>query len=103
WRASATESNSNRDHLRITGALQSCEGGHILVAEEDEPAAMKGIAPSARDHVDGSDGGPRGGEVKVESGNLELLHALLREILRGSREPFPGRSAVDSDYGFRCA
>ena len=102
-RVAATASNPIDNHCRITGALQTWEGGHMLVAEEEEPAAMKGIAAGARDHVDGSDGGPRGGEVKVESGNLELLHALLREILRGSREPFPGRSAVDSDYGFRCA
>src|SRR5881296_1486963 len=102
-RVPATASNSIGDHCRITGALQAWEGGHMLVAEEDEPTAMKGIAARARDHVDGSDGGPRGGEVKVESGNLELLHALLREILRGSRESFPRRSTVNGDCRFSCA
>ena len=102
-RVTAPTSNPIGKHCRITGALQAWEGGHMLVAEEDEPTAMKGIAAGARDHVDGSHGGPRGGEVKVESGNLELLHALLREILGGSRESFPGRSTIDSDCGFSCA
>src|SRR5437899_6479290 len=100
FRVAAAASNPIGNHCRITGALQAWEGGHILVAEEDEPASMKGIAAGARDHVDRADGGPRDGEVKVESGNLKLLHALLREILRGSRESFPGRSTVDSYCGF---
>src|SRR5439155_25861874 len=102
-RVAATASNPIDKHCRITRALQAWKGGHMLVAEEDEPASMKGIAAGARDHVDGPDGGPGGGEVKVESGNLELLHALLREILSGSRESFPRRNTVNGDCRFSCA
>ncbi len=65
-------------------ALESRIGRQVVVAKEEEPAAVIPVASGARDDVDGARIRQPRRQVEVGARELELLDDLLGEVLRNA-------------------
>src|SRR6266850_660809 len=74
---------AHEEGVRIEGiSPQRRIGGHIMIAEEEESAAVKLIRARSGVDVDGARRDGTGGKVEVEGADLELLDGLGGKVLR---------------------
>src|SRR5262245_15887424 len=85
---------------QVAGAFEAREGGHIVVAEEEEAAAMQIVRARAGDDVYGSGGDCSRREIEAQCADLELLDGVGGEVLRGSAsEAVVDSRAIDRNHG----
>src|SRR5215813_3083357 len=71
---------AHKEGIRIEGiAPQRRIGGHIVIAEEKEAAAVKLVGARAGDDVDGAGRDGSRGKVEVEGADLEFLDGFRRK------------------------
>src|SRR5215813_12737053 len=78
--------------------------GEVVVAPEEETAAMKPVAAAFGDDVDRAGSAQAGGGVRRRSRNLKLLDRLLRYVERGGADMLVHDvHAVNRDAGLAAA
>src|SRR5262249_31991209 len=78
--------------------------GEIVVAVEEETAAVQLVGATFGDDVDRAGRADAGGGVRRRSRNLELLDRLLRDVERGGADMLVHRvHAVNRDAGLAAA
>src|SRR5262245_23940534 len=87
--------------------LRRCEvrpRGEIVVAVEEEAAAVQAVAAAFGDDVDRAGRADAGGSVRRRCRNLKLLNRLLRDVERGGADVLVHRvHAVNRDAGLAAA
>src|SRR3954447_6123070 len=93
WSSEVKASLTSREEwVRIRGlAAQRWIGGHIVIAEKEESAAVVRVSSVTCSHVDRSRPGQSGAQIKVHSRDLEFPDDFLGEILWSSSS----RRAID--------
>src|SRR4051794_38635642 len=72
----------------------------MVIAEEEETAAVQLVAAAPRDDIDCAGGCDAGGEIEVDAGDLKFLNDLLREVLLGAAiHRIVDAGAIYSDAG----
>ena len=67
--------------IALGRALKVRERRHIVIAEEEESASMKGIGPGSRDYVYSPRRNGSAGKVESVGADLKLLHSFAGEVL----------------------
>src|SRR5262249_45976617 len=82
---------------RIGGTFEARERRHVVIAEEEEGAAVKIIRTGSSDDIHSSGRDGPGGKVEGQCADLELLLRLRREVLRSAA----GNTVVDPSPIYR--